>query len=270
MVELEQTHHGIPITTPCSCVLRVDTVRNLERGWVGTLAAEKIESSPLIDLVNQDLFITASDSVLRSHLRFVGLRLGRNWNFLVCSDADLMTAWLYNVAESGGEILDKEVAERIAVSPSRRRTLEDLVDPPGLLVIRLGVKVARNAAMSEVFHEALLRRDHENRPTWVVDQPGHRLNALDALGQQHRSYSELVMEYLQNWNYLDLGGNLEAPVEEELPVGVDSAFPSGPKSFVSFGGGAQSDAPPAQAQARQVKMPEASEPRRGSGRKGKR
>lgn len=220
-----QTHLGIPVTEPCKCRLAADTIRNLERGWKGVAYAQKLDSSPLLDFVNRDAYITASDEILRSHLKYVGVRQGRNWSFLVTSDADLMKAWLYNLKEEGAEIYDREIADRLAnVSASAsKRSLEDLVDPPGLLIIRLGVKVARNAAMSEVFLEAILRRDHENRPTWVVDQPGHRLTEVDALGQIHRSFSEPVEEHISRWPYFALGSQVAAPSGVELIGGMTLA-----------------------------------------------
>lgn len=216
MIELEETHFGIPITEPCRCVLARDAIRNLERGWKGVAYAEKIEDSPLLEYVNQDLYITANDAILRSHLKYVGVRQGRNWSFLVTTDADLMKAWLFNAKEKGQEIYDQEMALALAQgsASASKRSLEALVDPPGLLVVRLGVKIARNAAMHEVFHEALTRRDHENMPTWVVDQPNHRLNAPDAFGNPHRSYSEAVMEYIDAWTYFDLQ-QIEVVVQEE-------------------------------------------------------
>jgi len=260
VIEKEETHHGIPITQPCKCVLARDAIRNLERGWKGVAYADKIKESPLLDYVNQDLYITANDSTLRSHLKYVGVRQGRNWSFLVTTDADLMKAWLFNAKEKGQEIYDQEMAVSLsqASASASKRTLEDLVDPPGLLIIRLGVKIARNSAMHEVFHEALTRRDHENMPTWVVDQPGHRLNAPDALGNPHRSYSDAVMEYIDGWKYIPLDDSIDSllgvqilgqsPPEEEItedgevvektsPPALDLGEETVPSLSGYFGGG---------------------------------
>jgi hypothetical protein len=52
-------------------------------------------------------------------------------------------------------------------------TLVDLVEPPQLLIIRLGVKVARNQAMPEVFMEGVQLRLHTGKPTWIWDQPDY-------------------------------------------------------------------------------------------------
>lgn len=200
-LETGRTHMGLPIMEPCKCVLIKSIYRNLERGWSGLATAPRIPSSPLMDYVRQDLYITANDETLRSHLKYVGIRMDVNWSFQVVSDADLMTAWLANVALSGKDIYDFDVSSAAGRS-LEKFTLLDLVEPPGLLIIRLGVKVARNSAMSEVFQEALTLRDHVNRPTWVVDQPGNRINQISDI--PHRCYSPEAVSFLERWEHLVL------------------------------------------------------------------
>lgn len=200
-LETGRTHMGLPIMEPCKCVLIKSIYRNLERGWSGLATAQRIPSSPLMDYVRQDLYITANDETLRSHLKYVGIRMDVNWSFQVVSDADLMTAWLANVALSGKDIYDFDVSSAAGRS-LEKFTLLDLVEPPGLLIIRLGVKIARNSAMSEVFLEALTLRDHVNRPTWVVDQPGNRINQISDI--LHRCYSPESVSFLQRWDHLVL------------------------------------------------------------------
>lgn len=197
-LDLEETHKGVPMTRPCECVLARDVCRNLDRAWRGLSAAPKIDSSPLLQCVNRDVYITASTPTFRCHLRHVGVRQGRNWSFTVSSDADLITAWLASAALAGKEILDPD-----ATSVSMEKlTLVDLVDPPDLLIIRLGVKSARNSAMPEVFLEAISHRTHVGKPTWVVDQPDRRLNP------SHLCYSEGVAEFLRDWDHLALDSEM--------------------------------------------------------------
>jgi hypothetical protein len=171
-----------------------DIIRNLNKAWRGLAAAPKINSSPLISYANRNAYITASDFTFRSHLRHVGIRQGRNWSFCVSSDADLITAWLANVAFSGREILDPE-----ATSVSLEKfTLVDLVEPPDLLIIRLGVKSTRNVAMPEVFLEAISHRHHIGKPTWVVDQSGSRFEV------GHLCFSDSAVDILKKWDYFEL------------------------------------------------------------------
>jgi len=193
-IDLEETHHGVPMTRPCECVLARDTIRNLNRAWRGLSDAPRIGGSPLIEHTNQCAYITASTDTFRAHLRHVGIKQGRNWSFCVASDSELITAWLGSVGLSGKEILDPDAA---SVS-MEKLTLVDLVDPPDLLIIRLGVKSARNVAMSEVFLEAIAHREHTRKPTWVVDQPGHKFNP------SHLCYSEVAAEILSQWGHFPL------------------------------------------------------------------
>ena len=72
-------------------------------------------------------------------------------------------------------------------------TIPDLVDPPDLLIIRMGVKVARNEAASEVLSEALNLRIHAGKPTWVWDEPLHPLNS------GHLFWSKAVAQSLKGF-----------------------------------------------------------------------
>jgi len=76
--------------------------------------------------------------------------------------------------------------------------LSDLAVPSKLLIIRLGVKAARNVAMPEVFLEALQLREQEGKPTWITDQPACLLE------DGHRAYSGQVDEYLEEWDHYKL------------------------------------------------------------------
>jgi hypothetical protein len=79
-----------------------------------------------------------------------------------------------------------------------KATLVDLVDPPDLLVIRLGVKSARNSAMPEVLLEALAHRSHVGKPTWICDQPTKKLDP------SHISFSPDVADFLRGWDHFAL------------------------------------------------------------------
>ena len=56
-------------------------------------------------------------------------------------------------------------------------TVPDLVSPPDLVVIRMGIKVARNVAAPEVLAEAINTRIHDRKPTWVWDTKASPLDA---------------------------------------------------------------------------------------------
>lgn len=210
--------HGIPLTKPCPCQIARDILRNVNRAWAGLTSAPKIEKSPLTAYTDKNLYVTATDMSLRAHLRHVGLRMGRYWGFKVATDSDLMTAWLAPIGLVGKEILDPDAA---TVS-TEKATLVDLTDPPELLVLRLGVKSARNSAMGEVLLEALYHRGHVGKPTWVVDQPSRRFDP------SHIAYSEDSVRLIQQWERVvldDLGPGLsldmvESSDEDSAPPGT--------------------------------------------------
>ena len=72
--------------------------------------------------------------------------------------------------------------------------------PPGLLVIRMGVKVARNQASPEVLAEAVNLRSHSGKPTWIWDEPTH------PLGPGHLFWSDAVADIVGEWEQIKLVG----------------------------------------------------------------
>ena len=186
--------HGVPITKPCTCQIARDLIQNINRAWTGLSQASKIKSSPLSEHTENNLYITATDETLRIHLRHIGLRAHPRWFFKVVTDSDLMTAWLSPASLLGKEILDPEAA---SVS-SEKATLVDLIEPPELMILRLGVKSARNSAMPEVLLETLYHRAHIQKPTWVVDQPTRRLDP------SHLAFSDDALHHLRQWEHIAL------------------------------------------------------------------
>ena len=160
-----------PRRTRCLCVLRRDAIANVERGMTGLSKASVVKSSPLLGMEKTDMWITEGGGFL-AHLRHVAIRQPTNWFLRVTSDAELVTAWLSSIALKGGDILDPDAY----MVSTKFISIPDLAVPPDLLVIRMGVKEARNQAASEVLAEALNERAHLMRPTWVWDEPDHPLN----------------------------------------------------------------------------------------------
>lgn len=179
-------------TMPCGCVLARDILRNVERGWRGLSNAAPIPDSPLMHYTGVNTWVTATQKTFREHLRHVAIRQGTKWGFNVVSDADLMDAWLSRIEDA--EIHDGDVHQMRQSVSSKYGMLVDLIEPPELLIVVVGVKAARNSAMSEVMLEVLNHRAHINKPTWVVDQPDYRL------AEGHISYSNAVGAVIQRWN----------------------------------------------------------------------
>ena len=190
-----------PLVQPCECVIVRQIMKNVERGWKNLLNAPRLdEESPLLELAEDgdNLWVTSNNLTFRAHLRNTALRMGPHWGFKVVTDADLMIAWLASAKMEGLNILDPDVAAKAAPVSLTKVSLPDLVKPPEVLIIVLGVKAARNAAMPEVLYEALNHRVHDQKPVWIVDQPNHRLS------NGHRAFDAELSSLLDSFTYQKL------------------------------------------------------------------
>jgi hypothetical protein len=176
----------------CECRLQILFNRNLERAWRGLSKVSNLDKvSPLVKYLDSDLWLTLNSHSLRVHLKNSAETQSINWYFKVVSDADLMSSWLHNIEAK--EIYDPDMVEGEILSETKQTDLASFSLPPKLLIIVLGVKVARNVAMPEVLLEVLTQRGHLMKPTWIVDQPSHLLDS------NHRCYSEQLIEYLKEF-----------------------------------------------------------------------
>jgi hypothetical protein len=199
MVRAGSTPPHPPSHRRCECVLHLDILQNAEKAYKGLSKAPVISTSPLLGRDAEDLWVTAGEEFL-AHLRHVAIRKPSTWSLRVVSDAELTTAWLASIALQGKDILD---ADAYAVS-TQFITIPDLVVPPDLLVIRMGVKAARNSAAPEVLAEALQTRTFEGKPTWLWDEPHHPLDT------GHIFWSDLVERILRPWKKVDGLGKVES------------------------------------------------------------
>jgi len=104
-----------------------------------------------------------------------------------------MSAWLSNISLAQSDIIDPDFTREITV-----RGLEDMAEAPSLLIVRLGVKMARNSAMPEVLIETIELRQHLNKPTWIVVDPNR------PLCEGHIAWSRGVEDVLLGWNNIRL------------------------------------------------------------------
>ena len=206
VVRVESDESVAPVVEPCKCVLIKRLRQNVNRGWKGLLSAPRIDDSPLMEVAEGggNLWVTSPTPDFRAHLRYAAHRMGPAWGFQVVTDSDLMCAWLASAKLEGVKILDPEVAANAASVSVTKISLPDLVIPPEVLVIVLGVKAARNSAMPEVLYEALNLRLHEQKPVWIVDQPHNRL----AVG--HRAFDAELSTLLDGFPYMKLDGSVGA------------------------------------------------------------
>lgn len=202
-------------TQNCDCVFKRDLIANVKRVWKVLLSVESVDSSPLLKMTKQNVWITASNYTLRRHLRYVAFRMGVNWDARVVADASLITAWLATAVEVKDPDVrhPSEAAQEFDGPPSNEfMTLLDLVAPYDLLIIRLGIKAAANKEMANVLAEALNERDMLGKVTWVVDDPGR------PLAPGHKCYSEDVLSILEDYERVVLKSEVNPALQGEYPL----------------------------------------------------
>jgi len=190
--QTEEGAYGIPRAIQCECVFKKALEAQAERTWDNLSKVPVKKKSPLNGKIDECLVINAEKPALQVHLRASLADWGQPSKFVkVVNDATLMSAWLSNLNQS--DIADPDYRRDLLVA-----SLEDLAESPHLLIIRLGVKRARNSAMSEVLVETLELRNHLHRATWIVEEP------TKPLQEGHLSWSRAVEETISGWERLRL------------------------------------------------------------------
>lgn len=193
-------------TQNCKCVFKRDLLANVKRVWKVLLNVESAEDSPLMGMTNQNLWITASSYDFRRHLRFVAFRMGPKWDARVVADSTLVTAWLarHDDVHDVDVLINRDGFERERPS-EHYMTLVDLAVPFDLLIIRLGVKAAKNRETPNVLAEAINEREQQGKPTWIVDSP------VKPLAPGHIAYNEEVLEILDGFRRVILTDDRPQP-----------------------------------------------------------
>lgn len=188
-VQSDNGHMGIPQAIQCECKIDKALSAQAERAWANLSLVPIKKSSPLNKLFSKNLVISSERDVLRMHLR-TSFAKQRNPSlfYKVIGDHTLMSAWLGSLHVQGIAVADPDFQRELKVY-----SLEDLAESPNLLVIRLGTKMARNAAMPEVLVETLEIREHLNKATWLVEEP------TKPLEEGHLSWSPILEDMIQSW-----------------------------------------------------------------------
>ena len=174
-----------------------EILRNVERGYPGLAKASRLPKGTVGALqgkLDQNLWITAPLSWFRSQLRWIMIRQQPHYFFKVSSDTELLRAWLGTVPLKGMQILDPD-AYQVSM---RYMNLEDLVEPPDLLIVHVGVKKARNEAAPEVLMETISHRAFRGKPTWVFN------DARSPFDPSLPSFSYEVESTLNEWERIEV------------------------------------------------------------------
>ncbi len=153
----------------CVCVARLSKVQRVRACWppdvLRAAGRNEVRQSALDGRLRENLRIRAERGVLVSHLARAVVASGRIELVRIASDADLVDAWLANV----GDLRDDEAAGHRGEQEARYRNVSDLVAPPKLLVLYVGVRAARLADLPDLILEAIQVRQQRGLATWVVD-----------------------------------------------------------------------------------------------------
>lgn len=192
--QTDDGHMGMPQAIQCDCVIDRAIDEQAERAWTHLSVAPIRKRSMLNGKISKNLVITATTDQLRLHLRSA-LGNVRNPNLFVkvIGDHTLMSAWLGSMMIQGKDIADPDFQRDLKVY-----SLDDLAEAPYLMVIRLGTKVARNAAMSEVVTETIEIREHLKKPTWLIIDPDKPLE------EGHIAWSRLLEDTILPWDRINL------------------------------------------------------------------
>jgi hypothetical protein len=175
-------------------------LQNMEKIWKSLSSAPDIPAlradPPLLRLVKHDIWITGPLELFKRHLKAVAFNKDTIWDAKVRTDAELLDSWFGTAKAQGVKIYDIEIEK----STLEAIDIRDLVEPPELCIIILGIKQLPNKEAPNSLLEALGYRRHVGRPTWIVDQPDHPIDQM-----HHRFYSDSLDGWLKHIPHLHLG-----------------------------------------------------------------
>jgi len=203
-IQKDDGYMGMPEATPCVCVQERALNQQAEKAWAGlSRIPAKKKGGPLKGKIKSNLVIMAEKPDFEVALRNALWVEGRPSLFVkVVSDATLISAWLSNLSRAGEDIVDPDFQRDLKVA-----TLEDLAEAPGLLIVRLGVKMAKNSQTSAVLLETIELRQHLNKATWIIEEP------RKPLVEGHLAWSPAVHEALDNWERIKMVGKVRGAIE---------------------------------------------------------
>ena len=210
----------------CHCMMDALKLQNMERMWKSLSAAREIpglrERPPLKPLVGHNVWITSKDVVFRAHLKALAFSKSTMWDARVITDKDLPDAWLKTAKAQGHKIYQSEIENHD--NQFMAMDIAELVEPPELLILKLGVMQTPNKELYSCVLETVTTRMHIGKPTWIIDQLDQRIDDMS-----HRAYSEKLESILSHWWHIGLAGVhvkvLSGPAVEEEPEMVSDMSP---------------------------------------------
>lgn len=209
----------------CSCTMDRLRLSNMEKIWRSLskipITRDLRAAAPLSEFIGTNLLISATTGDFQRHLKAVAYGQSPMWSCMVRSDAEILDAWFGTAKAEGVKIFDME----IETSTPKAIDIPSLIGDWALVVLVLGVKRLPNREAPNALLEAISYREHEGKPTWVVEQPNHPVRS-----SHHLCYSPEVDAFLSAWKQIDLVGDVVqvAGGIPAQPVVMPNFYPTGP------------------------------------------
>lgn len=137
-----------------------------------------------VDRTRDNLMLSGAWEAILPHLKWCFLCKGLGFRFLEVTDERIKSVWL------GSEAYHKKQAKK-REDGDTYNGLRDLLEPPDLVLLRLGFLGYANVAMPGVLKESLLLRYAQKKPTWLVEDP-----TIAPFAPGHHAYSDDVGTYI--------------------------------------------------------------------------
>lgn len=184
----------------CKCTMDGLKLDNMERIWKSLSEVPLLpgmREKPLLGgLLSKNVWITTNNTIFKSHLKALAFNMSSMWECRVYEDGQLLDSWFGTAKAQGVKIFDLEVDK----STLEAIDIRDLVVPPELLILMLGVKHLPNKESPNALLEAIATRRHVGKPTWLIDQPDQPIDQ-----PYHKFYSETLESWISYWPHLQLG-----------------------------------------------------------------
>lgn len=170
---LKEDSDGIEYAVPCKNMIRIGLKRYMQEVHPLLLEVPPVRDTPLykhkeLDRTKDNLFFSSVDwGTFLAHLKWV---LGYKYfagNFVkVVTDMTLLNIYVGN-ASIRARLKSQIEEDKLLICNS----LEDLLESPDLVVVRLGYITHFNRAAANVLQEAINIRRGKGKPTWLVEPP---------------------------------------------------------------------------------------------------
>lgn len=173
------------------------------------------------------------------HISLPLIRNPRNHYYILCSWSDLKAVIKLVMLLNSNRVVkitsDREIRDVYVGSKSRRaigdnsdgevlNSLEDLVDHPFLVILRLNELFYKNKAAAGALEEAMSIRLHKDKPLWVIN------NRENPFGKGSIAWSPSVEDLISGFEYLEIPRINRNTDESDEP----SSFEDGQKTIATI------------------------------------